>query len=564
MALGTKRMYGFVSKHLKNEVRVRVPEDKQRAVIFELLTGHVRDLDPLSRDGMVQEYISDAMTELGALEDDERVKLLWRMAAEEIEGGENMTAYAFALDHALRNLRRIERLGSVINPKLDVMRECRDNPLFVEVFRLALDNRLAFGFGEAFLGEVDLEARRTSHHKNAAKWWRKFTTLTYRCAKARGVPDKIKARMKRILLAMPKKDRMWAVRILMRDLRIRIGVSTARRVWPSMLHRHDVQLCDTIKKDAPLHVFDCDHEQGMLPKNVASSPKLDGYRMTVKVLDARPGKERGVVQSRSGLELPQHWHLVPQAAEVVRSAGLKKGVLDGEGTDLDGKSWAKASSAVNSRDPENSKANLRFQVFDLIPLKVFEAGKGKVKRGARLRKLTAAMRKVGKGLQNITLMPFDKVPKGTPKVRRKAVLKLYQKYRRDGYEGSVLVDLDAPYHAGDKTSDRRLSGLYRIKPFEFIDVMITGSYEGKGDIEGMLGGFTCITLDGTEIRVGGGYTLKQRADYWSQRKKLVGRVMEVERQEDAPGIKSRHTNHKRLRDPKDKNARAFLDLISDE
>jgi ATP-dependent DNA ligase len=159
---------------------------------------------------------------------------------------------------------------------------------------------------------------------------------------------------------------------------------------------------------------------------------------------------------------------------------------------------------------------------------------------------------------NIVAVDFKRMPKGLPAAKaRKWLLARYQQHRDDGYEGSIIYDLEAVYAAGDSSKDRKASGLHRIKPFEFIDVLIIGHFEGRKDIQGMLGGFVCKTLSGVTIRVGGGFKKHQRVSYYEEPDSWVGRVIEVERQENTPGIKSRHTNFKRMRDASDKDAETF-------
>jgi len=506
-----------------------------------------RPYDTLVRDGMISEQIHDVACTAGIDSESDRIQMIFWLS----ELNFSPKVFSYVLTRAIKCLTKVEGLGNEINSKIELLREERDNPVLKKIFQLTLDWRLSFGFAGAF--EVDLDMDGGS---SGGRHWQKFIDLLMKCNTLPAVNNKIRERMRGILEKMPKDVRKWAYRVLMRDLRIRIGVTTARKVWPQMFPMYAVQLCQTIKKDAPLEAF---VRGDTLPEEFSVGPKLDGFRMEIWVTRSKEGNERGVVRSRSGLEQPQLAFLVPQAAAIIQDAGLRSGILDGEATDITGKSWAEAAKAIKKNDPDHARASMRFWAFDIIPIATFLRREGKTAWGDRWKKLFNPLLfpATQAAAPNIQLVPMSTTTVRKPATVRRWLLAEYQKYRDAGYEGAIIYDQNAPYHAGDNESDRRKSGLYRIKPFEFIDVMIVDSYEGNGMYKGMLGGFLCKTEDGVFIRVGGGFKEHQRKEFWADREGLKGRVMEVERQEDTPGIKSRHTNFKRLRPADDKSSELF-------
>lgn len=133
-----------------------------------------------------------------------------------------------------------------------------------------------------------------------------------------------------------------------------------------------------------------------------------------------------------------------------------------------------------------------------------------------------------------------------------------------GYEGIVIKDPEGDYKEG-KSSIRQ--GLQmKIKPFVDAEARITGWYEemhntneqvkdatGKskrssakdGKVpKGRLGGFI---LEG-DIRVGGGFTERQRIELWKIRETLRGKLVKYKKQKVGEKDKPRHTSFEEFLD----------------
>lgn len=139
---------------------------------------------------------------------------------------------------------------------------------------------------------------------------------------------------------------------------------------------------------------------------------------------------------------------------------------------------------------------------------------------------------------------------------------------KKGFEGVILRDPAAEYKEGKSTLKQQ--GMLKIKPFVDFEARITGYYEeqentneAKKDAtgkskrssaksgkkpKGTLGGFIGLTLiDDVEVRVGGGFTKKQREEFWRIRKKMVGQIMTCSKQMVGEKDKPRHPNFKAIR-----------------
>lgn len=105
----------------------------------------------------------------------------------------------------------------------------------------------------------------------------------------------------------------------------------------------------------------------------------------------------------------------------------------------------------------------------------------------------------------------------------------HQAYLNEGHEGIMLRHPAIAYAPGET------SALYKLKPVKEADFIITGWYEGKGHLTGMLGGVTVEgTVDGHPVRsrVGTGFVktgaADSRVDLWQIRAQLPGQTVEVE------------------------------------
>ena len=106
--------------------------------------------------------------------------------------------------------------------------------------------------------------------------------------------------------------------------------------------------------------------------------------------------------------------------------------------------------------------------------------------------------------------------------------RLYTMYNKsaikNGYEGIMLKDLDAPYEC------KRSTAWLKLKPFIEVSLSVADVEEGTGRNAGKLGALVCEGEDdGKRIvcNVGSGFTDTDRDSYWLGRGDLLGQVVEV-------------------------------------
>ena len=74
---------------------------------------------------------------------------------------------------------------------------------------------------------------------------------------------------------------------------------------------------------------------------------------------------------------------------------------------------------------------------------------------------------------------------------------------------------------------KRSKNLLKVKVMQTCDLRIIDYIEGEGRNAGRLGAFV-VDYKGNSLKVGGGYTDKQREEYWRRKDELIGRVITVQ------------------------------------
>ena len=217
--------------------------------------------------------------------------------------------------------------------------------------------------------------------------------------------------------------------------------------------------------------------------------------------------------SRNGKEL----HNVDRIKKELQDLGtLKSCVLDGELYADTKNSWNDTASVARSSVTKKDDKNLKFCVFDYIPMDEFEHQQGRLTLLERKKRLKEVL---GLELVQILHVPFY-VIKSAEEAWDAA-----KKFRDQGYEGAVAKQLSAVY-VFDYASD-----WLKLKFTDTLDLKVTGFKEGTGKNVGRLGALLCQLPNGGTVQVGGGYSDAQRDEFWKVKETLIDRVVEVEFQE---------------------------------
>lgn len=99
---------------------------------------------------------------------------------------------------------------------------------------------------------------------------------------------------------------------------------------------------------------------------------------------------------------------------------------------------------------------------------------------------------------------------------------------RGGYDGLILRDRDAQWHAGPA----RNGELIKVKPSVTLDLRCNGVIQGEGKHAGKLGAIS-VSFNGVNSCVGTGFSDPERSEFWEGATtglgpRIIGQIVEVE------------------------------------
>lgn len=314
-------------------------------------------------------------------------------------------------------------------------------------------------------------------------------------------------------------------RIILKDMRAGFTANSVNKAKPGHLPAFDVMLAH---KYEPKRIKD---------KKVRVETKFDGVRC---LSIAHPGAKPRFF-SRTGKEFSGFDHLSDQLmAMIVRNATIHSlwqrfGIIfDGELMAADGKFNSITGDVHATKREKSGLAN--FFLFEVLPYDVLAKGIDSTPYERRRQRLEGFYQLRTEGEANIVLAP-SYIAETDEDIRR-----LFEKELERGGEGVIVKPLDGPYEC------KRSYSWLKVKDENSADLLVTGLFEGEGKYKGKLGGLIC-DFNGVEVRVGGGFSDKQREELFNL--DLVrNRMIEVEYHETTPDGSLRHPRFVKFRDDK--------------
>jgi ATP-dependent DNA ligase len=314
------------------------------------------------------------------------------------------------------------------------------------------------------------------------------------------------AHLKGMLEALNEEDAKVIERIIQKDLKCGVQVSTANAVWTGLVHEYPVMLCSQFDQKLV--------DKVQFPALVQL--KMDGMRFNAIVRD---GKVE--YRSRNGKEIQLLGNL---DADFIALAGDVDCVFDGEllvvsdAGILDRQTGNGILNKANKGTISEAEAKMvRATVWDVIPFIQFSEGECATPYSTRLDSLCHLLalhepKKVGT-VQNWEVQNYEEA-KG-----------LFEKLLAEGQEGIILKDKRGIWE------DKRAKHQIKFKGEQECDLEIIAVEEGTGKYAGQLGAVVCRSgsTDGKflTVSVGSGFNDAHRTNLWSIRDQLVGKIVAV-------------------------------------
>ena len=320
----------------------------------------------------------------------------------------------------------------------------------------------------------------------------------------------------------------WMERLLWRNLRCGVSVTTVNKLWPGTVVPFGVALAQTLLTKGVNGNFEIT-ETVAYPVRVEA--KLDGLRC----IAVKHGGEVTMF-TRNGTVL----ETLPRIKAAIAALPGDDFVLDGEAM---GEDWNESASVLMSAKSKKDDSTMRYHVFDWVPLSDWQRQECALDYGTRQARLAACLG--GDPLKGVG--PFRYV-KAKVCAKESCLREFYAECLTEGYEGVMLKDLSAKYVW------KRSSAILKMKPVATEEGVVVGWYEAgaKTKRAGGFGGFKVLTPNGVVTRVGGGYTDKVKAEINENPDSWIGKIVECEHQPPFTGDgKLRFPVFCRFRDPSD-------------
>ena len=306
--------------------------------------------------------------------------------------------------------------------------------------------------------------------------------------------------LKGMLEALNEQDAKVIERIIQKDLKCGVAVSTANAVWTGLLKEYPVMLCSQFEQKLV--------DKVKFPALVQT--KMDGMRFNAIVRD---GKVE--YRSRNGKEIQLLGNL---DADFIALAGDVDCVFDGEllvtsatGI-LDRQTGNGILNKANKGTISEGEASLvRAIVWDVIPYLYFVDGECPTPYGTRFNSLNTLINKIEPEKVS-TVQSWEVENYETAKA-------LFEELLQRGEEGIILKDKAGIWE------NKRSKTQIKFKGELECDLKIVGIEEGTGKYAGMLGAIKCESSDGViKVSVGSGFTDDQRKTLGEE---IIGKVAAV-------------------------------------
>jgi hypothetical protein len=381
------------------------------------------------------------------------------------------------------------------NFKIDQLTEQSDNQTLREVVRLALDPFTQFY--QRKIPQYQTDVKQTSL-ENALNGLYDLSS--------RNVTGNAAIEYLRMLLSSLSPDDAKVIeRIIAKDLKCGVDISTANKVWSHLIPEYPCMLCSPF-------------EQKLVDKisfPAYAQMKMDGMRFNAIVRDGKCE-----FRSRNGKEILLLGNL---EQEFISLAGNVDCVFDGEllvmlEGDYQFADRQTGNGILNKANKGTISAEeasmVHASVWDLIPYVMFETGYCATPYSKRFSTLESIVNKQSSKDKKIWIVSSSIVE------TIEQAQEIFQEYLSLGHEGIILKDGSGVWE------DKRSKTQIKFKGELECDLKIVAVEEGKGKAVGMLGAIICESADGVvKVNVGSGFTDAHRKQYWKEN--LIDKIVAV-------------------------------------
>ena len=374
------------------------------------------------------------------------------------------------------------------NDKIKIIKQNKDNELFVECLKFLLDSDIVTGLSKKKIGKkVAVMGDRLETIEEAMEYLKQHNS---------GKDSDIA--MIKDFCDRQEGCKLFCEGLFTKSLKIGVDVKSLNKAIPNLIQQHQVMLASKF--------------EGKLKGEVSMSLKLDGIRNSAMIENGRI-----IHKSRQG-KVVEGLNQINQALEELELDGY---FIDGELIRINhdnipsDENFRLTTTVVNSKS--DNKEGLEFVVFDMTPIEDYHRSKCDMTYIERLKLMEE---KIGNGNEFIRLVPKYGITKDVDEIYNK----LNEVVNRQ-LEGLMLNTLNGKYEFG-----KRPKSIMKVKKFQDGDVLVTDVIEGDGRLVGTLGKVEVQFKYKDKIYtnyVGSGFSDSERSYYWEHKDELIGRVITI-------------------------------------
>ena len=363
------------------------------------------------------------------------------------------------------------------NFKLDYLKQNAGNETLREVVRLALDP-----FTQFYQRKIPAYTPNTGNTASLAAILPGLFDLSHRLVTGHDAIHHLQM----MLEAVSPDDAKVLERIIQKDLKCGVQVSTANDVWMGLIKEYPVMLCsgydqklvDKINYPAYVQL----KEDGMRFNAIITDGKCEFKSRNGKTIDLLGNLEAEFIAMSHGIDCVFDGELLVKIDGKIADRQTGNGILN------------KANKGTISKE---EAALVTATVWDMIPYAYFIDGYCPVPYSTRFKRLEDSV--VSGSIGVVPSIIVDSLDEA------KAI---FEQYLIDGKEGIILKDGNGVWE------DKRSKGQIKFKGELECDLKIVGVEEGTGKYAGKVGSFLCESSDGIlKVSVGSGLTDAQREMY---------------------------------------------------
>ena len=374
------------------------------------------------------------------------------------------------------------------NDKIKIIKQNKDNELFVECLKFLLDSDIVTGLSKKKINKkVAVMGDRLETIEEAMEYLKQHNS---------GKDSDIA--MIKDFCDRQEGCKLFCEGLFTKSLKIGVDVKGVNKAIPNLIQQHQVMLASKF--------------EGKLKGEVSMSLKLDGIRNSAMIENGRI-----IHKSRQG-KVVEGLNQINQALEELELDGY---FIDGELIRINhdnipsDENFRLTTTVVNSKS--DNKEGLEFVVFDMTPIEDYHRGKCDMTYIERLKLMEE---KIGNGNEFIRLVPKYGITKDVDEIYDK----LNEVVNRQ-LEGLMLNTLNGKYEFG-----KRPKSIMKVKKFQDGDVLVTDVIEGDGRLVGTLGKVEIQFKYKDKIYtnyVGSGFSDSERSYYWEHKDELIGKVITI-------------------------------------